>query len=109
MFHAAVVYKRVDVMIKILEYGTGMIVRCHIIVWGIHLLLFIEIVQDPVEDKTEDTPLILAIKNFTSFLKPVDLISDSPANVQVVKLLIQFGKLQTTSELICSVIRFTYN
>ena len=71
------------------------------------LLLFVEIVQDPVEDETADTPLILAIRNFTSFLNPVDLTSDVPNNLQVVKLLIQFGKLQTTLELICGIIGFT--
>ena len=42
----------------------------------------------------EDTPLILAIKNFTSFLSPYDLTSDSPANLQVIKLLLDFGKLR---------------
>ena len=30
MLHAAIVYKRVDVMMKILEYGTGMIVDYHL-------------------------------------------------------------------------------
>ena len=56
--------------------------------------LLLEIIHDPVDDETEDTPLILAIKNFTSFLGPYDLTSDSPANLQVVKLLLDFGKLK---------------
>ena len=47
-----------------------------------------------VDDETEDTPLILAIKNFTSFLNPLDLTSDSPVNLRVVKLLLDFGKLK---------------
>ena len=55
---------------------------------------YLEIIHDPVDDETEDTPLILAIKNFTSFLSPLDLTSDSPVNLQVVKLLLDFGKLK---------------
>ena len=58
-----------------------------------NLLLCLEIIQDPVEDEIEDTPLILAIKNFTSFLHPLDLTADSPTNLEVVRLMIQFGKL----------------
>ena len=51
------------------------------------------ILHDPVEDATEDTPLILAIKSFTSFLTtPLDLANDSPLNLQVIKLLLEFGK-----------------
>ena len=56
--------------------------------------LLLEIIHDPVDDETEDTPLILAIKNFTSFLSPCDLTSDSPANLQVIKLLLDFGKFR---------------
>ena len=57
------------------------------------LFYYLEIVHDPVEDETEDTPLILAIKSFTSFLTtPLDLANDSPLNLQVIKLLLEFGK-----------------
>lgn len=56
--------------------------------------MYLEIIHDPVEDETEDTPLILAIKNFTSFLSPSDLTSDNPTNLEVVKLLLACGKLK---------------
>ena len=55
------------------------------------MMYLLEIICDPVEDETEDTPLILAIKNFTSFLDLIDMTGDSPTNLQVIKLLIEFG------------------
>ena len=55
------------------------------------MMCLLEIIHDPVEDETEDTPLILAIKNFTSFLDLIDMTGDSPTNIQVIKLLIEFG------------------
>ena len=55
------------------------------------MMCLLEIIHDQVEDETEDTPLILAIKNFTSFLDLIDMTGDSPTNIQVIKLLIEFG------------------
>ena len=55
------------------------------------MMYLLEIICDPVEDETQDTPLILAIKNFTSFLDLIDMTGDSPTNLQVIKLLIEFG------------------
>ena len=55
------------------------------------MMCLLEIIHDPVEDETEDTPLILAIKNFTSFLDLSDMTGDSPTNMQAIKLLIEFG------------------
>ena len=55
------------------------------------MMCLVEIIHDVVEDETEDTPLILAVKNFTSFLDLTDMTGDSPTNLQVIKLLIEFG------------------
>ena len=55
------------------------------------MMCLIEIIHDVVEDETEDTPLILAVKNFTSFLDLTDMTGDSPTNLQVIKLLVEFG------------------
>ena len=56
------------------------------------LMFLLEIIHDVVKDETEDTPLILAIKNFTSLLGLSDrMTGDSPINLQVIKLLIEFG------------------
>ena len=57
------------------------------------MMCLIEIIHDVVEDETEDTPLILAVKNFTSFLDLTDMTGDSPTNLQVIKLLIEFGMI----------------
>ena len=57
------------------------------------MICLVEIIHDVVEDETEDTPLILAIKNFTSFLDLTDMTGDSPTNLQVIKLLIEFGMI----------------
>ena len=56
------------------------------------MMFLLEIIHDAVKDETEDTPLILAIKNCTSLLGLNDRITgDSPINLQVIKLLIEFG------------------
>ena len=57
------------------------------------MICLVEIIHDVVEDETEDTPLILAVKNFTSFLDLTDMTGDSPTNLQVIKLLIEFGMI----------------
>ena len=57
------------------------------------MMCLIEIIHDVVEDETEDTPLILAVKNFTSFLDLTDMTCDSPTNLQVIKLLVEFGMI----------------
>ena len=59
------------------------------------MMCLLEIIHDPVEDETEDTPLILAIKNFTSFLDLDDMTDDGPTNLQVIKLLIDFGMISS--------------
>ena len=52
----------------------------------------IEIVSIPTEDDNEDTPLILAIKHFTSFVNPMNLSEEEgTTNLDVVVTLIQFG------------------
>jgi len=52
----------------------------------------IEIVSVPTEDDNEDTPLILAIKHFTSFVNPMNLSEEGgTTNIDVVINLIQFG------------------
>jgi len=46
----------------------------------------------PTEDDSEDTPLILAIKHFTSFVNPMNLAEEEgTTNLDVVTSLIQFG------------------
>ena len=57
------------------------------------MMCLVEIIHDVVEDETEDTPLILAVKNFTSFLDLTDMTGDSPTNLHVIKLLIEFGMI----------------
>ena len=96
MFHAAVAYKRVDIINKFFEYGTGKIAWLHKTEGnGMHSCHHIEIIHDPVEDKLEDTPLILAIKYFTTFLDRLNLTDGKSTNLEVVKLLLDFGKLKT--------------
>ena len=57
------------------------------------MICALEIIHEMVEDETEDTPLILAIKHFTSFLDKTDMTCDNPTNLQVIKLLIEFGMI----------------
>ena len=53
---------------------------------------YAEIINNPVEDETENTPLILALKYFTS--SSVDILDlTRNVNLEVIKLLIEFGKL----------------
>ena len=50
-----------------------------------------EIVLDATEESTQDTPLILAIKNYTSSLDRHDWTADRDNNLKVIDKLIQFG------------------
>ena len=51
----------------------------------------VEIVFDAIEDSTQDTPLILAIKNYTNSFDRHDWTADKDNNLKVIDKLIQFG------------------
>lgn len=50
-----------------------------------------EIVLDTTEDDTQDTPLILAIKNYRSSADRHDWNADEDNNLEVIQHLIHFG------------------
>jgi len=50
-----------------------------------------EIVCEPIKDKNQDTPLILAIKHFTSFVDRNDLAMENFTSLDMVTCLIEFG------------------
>ena len=50
-----------------------------------------EIVLDTTEDDTQDTPLILAIKNYRSSADRHDWTADEDINLKVIDHLIHFG------------------
>jgi len=52
---------------------------------------FAEIVCEPTMNKNQDTPLILAIKNFTSFVDQNDLTMEDFTSLDIVTCLIEFG------------------
>ena len=50
-----------------------------------------EIAFDTTEDDIQDTPLILAIKNYTSSVDRHDWTADEDINLKVIDMLIKFG------------------
>lgn len=67
-----------------LKHKSGTLKICYFIL--------LEIVSMPTEDDNEDSPLILAIKHFTSFVNPMNLSEENSTNLDVVTNLIQFGQ-----------------
>jgi len=97
MFHAAVIYKRMEMIYKIIEHGAGRLL-CYVVelTFLLHIKLLehcytTEIISEPTEDEHHDTPLILAVKYFAYFVDPDNLTKKGYTGLDVVNYLIKIG------------------